>query len=70
MEAAEQLVGGKMNKELLALNVVTDNEVERITTILNQLQAAKIEILTFTQKQSSLDDVFFMIVENRGEREK
>jgi ABC-2 type transport system ATP-binding protein len=49
---------------------VTDNQVERITTILNQLQAAKIEILTFTQKQSSLDDVFFMIVENRGEREK
>jgi ABC-2 type transport system ATP-binding protein len=70
LEAAEQLVGGKMNKELLALNVVTDNQVERITTILNQLQAAKIEILTFTQKQSSLDDVFFMIVENRGEREK
>ncbi|MFR3684142.1 MAG: ATP-binding cassette domain-containing protein [Enterococcus sp.] len=70
LEAAEQIVGGKMNRELLALNVVTDNQVERITTILNQLQAAKIEILTFTQKQSSLDDVFFMIVENRGEREK
>jgi len=70
LEAAEQLVGGKMNKELLALNVATNSEVEKITEVLNQLQAAKIEILTFTQKQASLDDVFFMIVENRRAGEK
>jgi len=67
---AEKLIGGKVNKELLALNVATDNQVEKITMILNQLQAAKLEILTFTQKQASLDDVFFMIVENRTEEGK
>lgn len=70
LEAAEQLVGGKMNKELLALNVAANSEVEKITEVLNQLQAAKIEILTFTQKQASLDDVFFMVVENRRAGEK
>lgn len=70
LNAAAQLVGGKMNKELLALNVDTNSEVEKITLILNQLQAAKIEILTFTQKQVTLDDVFFMIIENREEGEK
>ncbi|MBO0455138.1 ATP-binding cassette domain-containing protein [Enterococcus hulanensis] len=67
---AEKLIGGKVNKELLALNVATDNKVEKITMILNQLQAAKLEILTFTQKRASLDDVFFMIVENRTEEGK
>lgn len=70
LKAAEQLVGGKINQELLTLNVVTNNEVQKITLILNQLQAAQIEILTFTQKQASLDDVFFMIVENRTEEGK
>lgn len=68
--AAAALIGGKVNKELLALNVATDNQVEKITRILNQLQAAKLEILTFTQKRASLDDVFFMIVENRTEEGK
>ncbi|MFQ7233394.1 MAG: ATP-binding cassette domain-containing protein [Enterococcus hulanensis] len=68
--AAAALIGGKVNKELLALNVATDNKVEKITMILNQLQAAKLEILTFTQKRASLDDVFFMIVENRTEEGK
>lgn len=70
LAAAEALIGGKVNKELLALNVATDNKVEKITMILNQLQAAKLEILTFTQKRASLDDVFFMIVENRTEEGK
>lgn len=70
LAAAEALIGGKVNKELLALNVATDNQVEKITMILNQLQAAKLEILTFTQKRASLDDVFFMIVENRTEEGK
>lgn len=70
LAAAETLIGGKVNKELLALNVATDNKVEKITMILNQLQAAKLEILTFTQKRASLDDVFFMIVENRTEEGK
>lgn len=70
LRAAEQLVGGKINQELLTLNVITNNEVQKITWILNQLQAAQIEILTFTQKQASLDDVFFMIVENRTEEVK
>lgn len=70
LAAAERLIGGKVNKELLALNVATDNKVEKITMILNQLQAAKLEILTFTQKRASLDDVFFMIVENRTEEGK
>ena len=70
LAAAEALIGGKVNKELLALNVATDNKVEKITMILNQLQAAKLEILTFNQKRASLDDVFFMIVENRTEEGK
>lgn len=70
LAAAAELIGGKVNKELLALNVATDNKVEKITRILNQLQAAKLEILTFTQKRASLDDVFFMIVENRTEEGK
>ncbi|MDT2600178.1 ATP-binding cassette domain-containing protein [Enterococcus hulanensis] len=70
LAAAETLIGGKVNKELLALNVATENKVEKITMILNQLQAAKLEILTFTQKRASLDDVFFMIVENRTEEGK
>lgn len=70
LAAAAALIGGKVNKELLALNVATDNQVEKITMILNQLQAAKLEILTFTQKRASLDDVFFMIVENRTEEGK
>ena len=70
LAAAEALIGGKVNKELLALNVATDNKVEKITMILNQLQEAKLEILTFNQKRASLDDVFFMIVENRTEEGK
>lgn len=70
LAAAAALIGGKVNKELLALNVATDNKVEKITMILNQVQAAKLEILTFTQKRASLDDVFFMIVENRTEEGK
>lgn len=70
LEAAQELVGGKLNKEMLTLNVSTNSKVEKITAILNQLQTAKIEILTFTQKQASLDDVFFMIVENRTEEVK
>ncbi|MGG5371069.1 ATP-binding cassette domain-containing protein [Enterococcus sp. AZ196] len=70
LAAAEGLVGGKINKELLALNVATNSNVEKITQVLNQLQEAKLEVLTFTQKQASLDDVFFMVVENREEEEK
>lgn len=67
--AAEQ-VGGKMNHEELSLVVTTNNEVARITAVLTQLQEANITILTFTQKQSTLDDVFFYIVGEQGEGEK
>lgn len=67
---AAELVGGKMNHEALSLVVTTNNEVARITAVLTQLQEANITILTFTQKQSTLDDVFFYIVGEQGEGEK
>lgn len=67
---AAELVGGKMNHEELSLVVTTNNEVARITAVLTQLQEANITILTFTQKQSTLDDVFFYIVGEQGEGEK
>lgn len=67
---AAELVGGKVNHEELSLVVTTNNEVARITAVLTQLQEANITILTFTQKQSTLDDVFFYIVGDQGEGEK
>lgn len=67
---AAELVGGKVNHEELSLVVTTNNEVARITAVLTQLQEANITILTFTQKQSTLDDVFFYIVGEQGEGEK
>lgn len=67
---AAELVGGKVNHEALSLVVTTNNEVARITAVLTQLQEANITILTFTQKQSTLDDVFFYIVGEQGEGEK
>ncbi|MDU5334283.1 ATP-binding cassette domain-containing protein [Enterococcus sp.] len=67
---AAELVGGKVNHEELSLVVTTNNEVARITAVLAQLQEANITILTFTQKQSTLDDVFFYIVGDQGEGEK
>lgn len=67
---AAELVGGKVNHEALSLVVTTNNEVARITAVLTQLQEANITILTFTQKQSTLDDVFFYIVGDQGEGEK
>lgn len=67
---AVELVGGKVNHEELSLVVTTNNEVARITAVLTQLQEANITILTFTQKQSTLDDVFFYIVGDQGEGEK
>lgn len=67
---AERLVEGKKDLEKLSLTVTTNHEVAKITEVLTRLQAANLQILTFTQKQATLDDVFFSIVDAKGGEEE
>lgn len=69
LKAAEASVGGQANEELLSLTVTTNDEVAKITDVLKGLQQRKIPILGFSQKQPTLDDVFFSIV-NKQEATK
>ncbi|MBP1042322.1 ATP-binding cassette domain-containing protein [Vagococcus sp. BWB3-3] len=69
LKAAEVAVGGQANEELLSLTVTTNDEVAKITDVLKGLQQRKIPILGFSQKQPTLDDVFFSIV-NKQEATK
>lgn len=65
--AASKIVGGELNTEMLTLSVITNGEVQKITETLGRLQQAQIQILEFVQKQPTLDDVFFSIIQNKLE---
>lgn len=65
--AASKIVGGELNTEMLTLSVITNGEVQKITETLGRLQQAQIQILEFAQKQPTLDDVFFSIIQNKLE---
>lgn len=69
-QAAYRLVGGEKNEGLLSLSIPTDNDVQKVTEILTLLQQNKIEVLEFAQKQPTLDDVFFSIINQTKEEEK
>lgn len=63
LQKALTLIGGVANEEALTLTVVTDNQVAETTKLLNELQQAQIIISQFEQKQPTLNDVFFDIIE-------
>ncbi|MFS1170775.1 ATP-binding cassette domain-containing protein [Enterococcus lactis] len=69
-QAAYRLVGGEKNEALLSLSIPTDNDVQKVTEILTLLQQNKIGVLEFAQKQPTLDDVFFSIINQTKEEEK
>lgn len=51
----------------LSLTVTTDGSVAQLTRLLNQLDAANIDIAEFAQKAPTLDDVFFKIINDNKE---
>jgi len=55
------------NEDAVSLTVKTDGSVSQLTSLLNQLEAAKIEIAEFAQKSPTLDDVFLKIVNENKE---
>lgn len=63
MQRARALIGGEMDEAGLKLTVVTDNQVAETTRLLNKLQEEKIHINQFEQKQPTLNDVFFDVIE-------
>lgn len=69
-QAAYRLVGGEKNEALLSLSIPTDNDVQKVTEILTLIQQNKIGVLEFAQKQPTLDDVFFSIINQTKEEEK
>lgn len=62
LKQAEKRVGGELNEERLTLTVITNDEVQKITEVLSALQQQQIQILGFAQKNPTLEDVFFSIV--------
>jgi ABC-2 type transport system ATP-binding protein len=60
---AADLVGGEVNAEMLSLSVTTDGSARKISEVLSKLEALGVEILAFSQKQPTLDDVFFSVLE-------
>lgn len=62
LKQAEKRVGGELSEERLTLTVITNDEVQKITEVLSALQQQQIQILGFAQKNPTLDDVFFSIV--------
>jgi ABC-2 type transport system ATP-binding protein len=55
------------NDDAFSLIVTTDGSVAQLTRLLNQLEAAKVEIAEFAQKAPTLDDVFLKIInDNKG----
>ncbi|MBL1226377.1 ATP-binding cassette domain-containing protein [Enterococcus sp. BWR-S5] len=68
LQKAQTLIDGTVNEEQLTLTVVTNSQVAETTRLLNELQQAQIFISNFEQKQPTLNDVFFDIIEKeRGE---
>jgi ABC-2 type transport system ATP-binding protein len=50
------------------LAIVTDGSVKQVARILNALDAHTIEVAEFAQKMPTLDDVFFEVVSQKGEK--
>ncbi|WP_337969550.1 ATP-binding cassette domain-containing protein [Virgibacillus salexigens] len=57
-----------LSKENPTMTITTDGSIQQMTAILSQLDHADITVTEFSQKQSTLEDVFLaMIDENHGE---
>lgn len=70
LEAATKLLENykmTINNDTLSLAVTTDDSIAGLTSLLNQLEAAKIDIAEFAQKAPTLDDVFLKIINDSKE---
>ena len=57
------------DSDALSLAVTTDGSVAALTSLLTQLEQAKVEVAEFSQKAPSLDDVFLQVI-NTDKEEK
>jgi ABC-2 type transport system ATP-binding protein len=55
--------------EELSLTVSTDGSVAQLTRLLNELQAARIVVMEFSQKVPTLDEAFIKIIETHKEKQ-